>query len=777
MKMLKFFLLMLLASQGFFVHAQNYTQTVRGRILDGDSKIPVIGANIVIENSDPLQGGSTDPDGYFVINNVAIGKVNLIISAIAYETQYLSNIVVESGKESFVDVEMIESFETLEAVTVVAEQNEEEPLNNMALISSKTFTVEETSRYAGALNDPARMVSAFAGVNNDGAGDNDIIVRGNSPRGVLWRLEGIEIPNPNHFANEGSTGGPVNSLNGSMLANSDFFSGAFTPEYGNALSGVFDTRFRTGNKEKHENIFSFGVLGVDLTSEGPFKEGYNGSYLANYRYSSIAILDALGVLDFDGIPKYQDASFKLYLPTEKSGYFTLFGLYGDSGIDFVEEDEETGNEVSKGSAKAGLSATGLKHNYIFNDKTYLQSYVMLSSSRNEYEESIINDEKDAFFKAYDEKFTNRTLRVSTSINRKISQKNNIKTGIILSSIGYDILAKENPNGTGEQTMLNQNGNMGLAQVYTSWKYRILENLTMVSGLHYTHLFLDNQFSLDPRLGVKWQFTPEQNLTLGLGLHSKVENASIYLFSADESGISNEDLELSKAMHFVVGYGYRWNNVYFKSELYYQHLFDVPVEAATNSNFSLLNNSSGLVYKRLNNEGTGKNYGIELTVERYYKNNYYYMVTGSFYESRYTAADGIERGTRFNGNYSGNIVFGKEFQLKSAKNNKTLAVNMKTSLIGGNRYTAIDLEASNLKREAVYDENNPFGMKGDDIFFVNMGVSYRVNRKKTTHEFKIDIQNVTNQGAVINEYYNSATRGLETQTQLPFIPNIMYQVKF
>ena len=132
--------------------------------------------------------------------------------------------------------------------------------------------MKKRKRYAGAIDDPARMVSAFAGVNGNAEGDNDIVVRGNSPRGILWRLEGVEIPNPNHFASEGATGGPINALNSNMLGNSDFYTGAFAPEYGNALSGVFDMKLRNGNNEQREYSATLSVLGTDLTAEGPFKE-------------------------------------------------------------------------------------------------------------------------------------------------------------------------------------------------------------------------------------------------------------------------------------------------------------------------------------------------------------------------------------------------------------------------------------------------------------------------------------------------------------------------
>ena len=759
--------------------AQDLTQTVRGRAIDNDSKLPMIGANIIIMDSDPFLGASADIDGYFVIENVPVGRVNIKVSAIGYETQVLSNIIVETGKEAFLDIKCVESFETLAEVTITATEEKNEVINKMAMVSGKTVTVEETGRYAGSLNDPARMVSAFAGVTGDPAGNNDIVVRGNSPRGILWRLEGIEIPNPNHFAGEGTTGGPVNTLNASMLANSDFFSGAFAPEYGNALSGVFDTRFRTGNNQKREYSFSIGVLGTDITMEGPFSKNYNGSYLVNYRYSTLELLDNAGIVDFGGVPQYQDGSFKVNLPTKSSGNFTVFGLFGKSAIhqELIEEESELVTE--KAVMKAGLSIMGVKHNYIINKKTYVQSFVSFSNTYNGMDQLWL-DGISTYYDAINNEFRENKYQVSTSLNKKINTRNTVNAGIIYTYMGYNMLAKDNLNNTYPVTRVDAKGNTGMMQLYSTWKYRLREDLTMVSGIHYTQLMLNDNYSLEPRLGLKWQLNTKQYLSLGLGMHSKIENLSVYMASdTDDSGsYMNKDLELTKAAHYVLGFGHRFTeNLFFKTEIYYQHLYDVPVENAPNSSFSMINESGVYSNVPLISSGTGTNYGAELTLERFYSNNFYYMVTTSLYQSKYSALDGIERNTRFNANYACNLVIGKEFKLPSKKKNKTLAVNIKTSLLGGNMYSPIDLESSINAGKTVYYSDKIFTEKADDVFYVNLGITYRVNRKKTTHEIKLDIQNLTNNEAIVAEYYNPQQEKIILVPQLSMIPNIMYIIKF
>ncbi|MFH2096542.1 MAG: TonB-dependent receptor [Bacteroidota bacterium] len=762
--------------------AQSAVQTIRGKVIDQDSKTPLPGANIIVAGSSPVLGSCSDADGIFRIGNVPVGRVNLKISSLGYEEKFITNILVGSGKEIVLTINLAESVENLNEVTVEARRNKSETINKLALVSARTFSVEETGRYAGTLNDPARMVSCFAGVANDPAGNNDIVVRGNSPRGILWRLEGVEIPNPNHFANEGSTGGPVNSLNPSMLSNSDFFSGAFPPEYGNALSGVFDIYFRPGNNEKMENSFSAGIIGIDFTTEGPFIKGYEGSYLLNYRYSSIDLLDKAGLLDFGGIPKYQDAAFKLMLPTEKFGRFSIFGQGGESHISQKDIDEEENITYSDGDFAALIGVTGINHSYIFNENSYLRTSLSASVSQNGYNEDL-RAKDGGMFNSINEKYREGKLRFAGTYNYKLSPKNNIQSGIILTRMSYSMLGEEDFTQTGTMhSLINESDYTGMAQAFTSWKFRLNKDITFVSGFHYTHFFLNGSYSLEPRAGLKWQFRPGQSFSLGYGIHSRPERISTYLVNVElpngTSGNLNRDLEMTKAAHYVAGYDRMLNeNLHLRAEVYYQQLYDIPVENDIHSGYSVSNVSEYFAYKELVNEGTGRNYGLELTLERFFANNFYYLLTTSLYDSKYTALDGVERNSRYNARYAGNVVAGKEFRVGKAGKNKTIGLNARITLIGGNMYTPIDMEASRDAGYTVPDHTRSWTMKGDDVFFMNIGITYRRERVNTTHELLFDIRNVTNNQAVIMEYYNARLDEIELAKQLPFIPNISYTIKF
>ncbi len=773
---LKIFLMIsLISSLGF----SQTTQTIRGRIVDLDSESPLLGATVKVIDSDPILGSVTDLDGNYRIENVPIGRVNLQVSFVGYEERTIPNVLVTSAKEAIVNLPLKESVVGLEEIVVVAKDNNGEVLNEMVLTSARTFSVEETQRYSGALNDPARMVASFAGVTGNAEGNNDIVVRGNSPKGIQWRLEGIEIPNPNHFANEGATGGPINALNSFMLDDSDFMSGAFAPEYGNALSGVFDMKYKKGNNQRREYTASANMLGLDFTAEGPFNKQYNGSYIANYRYSSLQLLSDIGIFDFGGIPKYQDISFNVFLPAGKDHFISTFGLGGVSSID-VDDELDDGTPTFRGRNSAHLGIFGVSDTYFINKNTFIRNTISYSNYGSKLDANL-PDGDGSFYNYENVDIQKSDIRLSSTYNLKINARHKVESGVILSSLNFNARANElNFELDVMENVLHDNDGTNTFQAYTSWKYRINEDLTFINGVHYLHFGLNGSSSLEPRFSMEWNFTERQAITAGFGIHSRIENVTTYLakqtWQDGSTKTPNKDLKPTKAAHFVLGYQYMLNPyTQFKVEAYYQRLYDVPVEETTY--FSLLNNYEGYVNRSLTNSGTGRNYGVELTLERYLNNGFYYLSTLSLYQSFYKAADGVERKTAFNGNYVANFLAGKEFQIGAPEKNKVFFVNTKMALIGGARYTPIDLQASRELGTEVRFEDRPFSMKGEDIFTLNLSAGIRKNKKKTTQEFKIDISNVTGNEGLVNQYYIEATGEIEESYQLPFLPNIIYSIKF
>ncbi|MEM9528147.1 MAG: carboxypeptidase-like regulatory domain-containing protein, partial [Bacteroidota bacterium] len=321
--------------------AQALTQQLRGKVIDAETRSTLIGVTVQVERlAADIRGTTTDLDGNFLLSDLPLGRGTLKVSYLGYETVSMA-LEITSAKEVVLEISMEEAITNLQTVKVSAVRRRGDARNEMAMISARSFSVEETDRYAGSRGEPARMATNFAGVQGSDDSRNDIVIRGNNPNGVIWRIDGITIPNPNHFGVAGTGGGPVTILNNKFLANSDFFTGAFPAEFGNGLAGAFDLRLRDGNNQQHERSFQFGFLGTDLLFEGPISKESGSSYLATFRYSTLGLFDFLGVqIGTDAVPQYYDGAFRLQFPLKNNAKLAIWGLGGDSNIDILPSEDE-----------------------------------------------------------------------------------------------------------------------------------------------------------------------------------------------------------------------------------------------------------------------------------------------------------------------------------------------------------------------------------------------------------------------------------------------------
>ena len=760
----------------FEIQAQMLKQTIRGAVMDKDSRMPLVGVTLVIEGYDPPLGVVTDLNGEFKFEQLNVGRYNIIVNYLGYEPKTIPNVILDAGKEVVLQIELTESVLELDEVVIKGKVHKADVLNKMSSVSARSFTIEETKRYAGSISDPARAAMSYAGVTGDPDGDNSIVIRGNSPRGLLWRVEGIEIPNPNHFAEEGATGGPISILNSTTLDNSDFFTGAFPAEYGNAYSGVFDINLRKGNNQKREYSFQAGFLGTDCSLEGPFSKDYSGSYLVNYRYSTLAILNLMGIkIAGDAVPKFQDLTYKIYLPANKFGTFTIFGIGGISNI------HEKGN-YSTNNFETGMGVTGLSHLFHLNENTYIKSTIVYTGSLNKWKYTEDDNSTDFYYEG-NEDFIYNTIRGTVSLSKKINAANTIKAGIIYSDLSFDLLNKEYSIDDEELvTNVDQSGRTGLWQGYMNWKFRPAEKLTINSGMHFMYFLLNDRYSVEPRIGLRWELNSKNIFSAGFGIHSKIETLTNYYgrHELDDGTyeMPNKNLDMARANHYVIGYENRLSkNLYLKLEAYYQDLYRVPVEDSDTSYVSALNYSWGYTSTPFVNEGTGKNYGIELTIERFFANRYYFLYTGSLYNSLYVAGDGIERSTAFNGNYVTNLLAGKEFPVGRKESGNTLNISVRGIWAGGRRYTPIDRIESETHKYTVRDWSKPLAAQYDDFIRFDLKVTYKRNRRATTRYWEIDIQNVTNRLNVAGDYWDREINDVNTWTQLGLVPVFNYRIEF
>ena len=781
--------------------AQQPSQTVRGKVFDNESNFPLIGAKVelyLLTDSVATYTTKTNSEGQFEILNVPVGKHRLDARYSMYDPKS-TTITVNSGKETVVQIAMSESFYEKEEVIVVA-RKKNEVINEMALISAQKFSVEETNRYAGSRFDPARMASNFAGVQGADDSRNDIVIRGNSPLGVVWKVEGIDIPNPSHFAISGSTGGPVSILNNKILGNSDFLMSAFPAQYGNSTSGVFDLKLRNGNNNKHEFTGQFGFLGTEFLAEGPLNKNKNSSYLIMGRYSTLSLFQQMHIqIGTDAVPVYGDLSFKFNWALKKGGSLSWFGIGGKSQIAIKISDQKTYSTELYGEGDRDqyfgtqMGVSGLIYKKTLSEKTFLSATLALSYEEQNAHHNILTRHLDSagvniivdsirpimgfYFK------TTKTSGFF-SINHKINKLHLLKAGINIDVYHFNQLDSVRKN----YQFVNRWDYIGTAmliQPFVQWKWRMKENMDFTAGIHSQYFTLSNSISpVEPRVGWKMRIGKDQSVFAGAGLHSQTQPMYTYTYHLQGTEtLHNKNMGFTKSIHTGIGYEKAFKNkLNIRTETYYQSLYNIPV-TVTPSSFSLINVGSGFARffpdSLLQNTGTGYNYGLEITIQKYFDKSFYFMFSGTLYDSKYKGSDGVLRNTSYNGNYIGNLLGGKEFKLNEKQ---VLSIGLKVTYAGGKRYGYPDIAKCINQQDIIFLDSAFNERQFKDYFRMDLKLNWKLNAKKATHEIGIDLLNIFNTKNLLSLAYapnlaNPSADPISQKQQLGRLPLFYYKIDF
>jgi hypothetical protein len=765
---------------------KNMAQNIRGIIIDSESGQTIPGVNIQIVDSNPLLGTVSDEKGEFVLHGIPVGRYTLKASFIGYETVTIPDVLVGSAREISLEIKLSEIAYKLDEIMVRPKTAKGTPLNEMATVSSRSFSLEEGKKYPATIDDPGRMALVYAGVSSADDASNEIVVRGNSPNGLMWRIEGVEVPSPNHFYEEGVSAGFVSMLSANMVSKSDFYTGAFPAEYGNASSGVFDIYLRHGNTRVREYSFQAGLLGTDFTLEGPFSKKYTGSYLVNYRYSTFGLIEKLGFkLRQSLIPQFQDLSFKFFFPANRAGTFSLWGLggKGDATVNAISEPSEWQNwdDRTTDVSITNMGVMGLNHILPFAGNSFLKTSVSLSGLKTINDIWYYDNELN-YIHDFGGKKINWSTKISSTLNTKFSSRLSLKTGLIYTFYDFDYFEKSYYLNT---EFINNKENSYYFQAFIQSKLKLTNRFAITPGVHYFYLGLNQNNSVEPRIGLSYSMDKNKTLALGFGMHCRMELLSTYLAKINVNGFYNEPnkyLDLSKALHYVISYDHYFNDDFHaKIEAYYQHLYRIPVLNKSPYAITPLNNEN--VYDTLVNKGYGRNVGIELTLEKFFTGGYFFLATGSVYDSKVKYLDNTWYNSRFNGNFITNIVGGKEFKI-GVRNSNFININGKLIWAGGRRATPIKSYQFNDLQDFALDYSKSYQRQSENYFRLDVGISYRMNQLRTAHILSIDIQNVTDRKNVLSMEYslNSKPAGgyyvTDNMTyQLGIIPVIKYRIEF
>jgi CarboxypepD_reg-like domain/TonB-dependent Receptor Plug Domain len=778
--------------------SQNLSQTIRGKVADAVSKSVLAGVQIIAyKDSVRITGVQTDSNGTYRLIHIPIGRIMLKAVFTGYQSATFKT-EATSAKETVLNFELEESAVKAETV-IIAASKRGEVNNDMAVVSARVFSVEETNRYAGSRGDPARMASNFAGVQGTDDSKNDVVIRGNSPMGLLWRLNGIDIPNPNHFAVAGNTGGPLSVLNNKTLENSEFYTGAFPAEYGNGNAGVFDLKMRNGNNEKHEFTGQFGFLGVELNAEGPLSRSAGSSYLLSYRYSALKLFEALHVkIGTDAVPAYQDAAFKFNFPGKDGSNISFFGIGGKSKIDILvstytkPSDDLYAERDRDQHFGTSMGVMGFSYTKPLNEKTFIKVVAAHSGAESHAHHILVFRDPaytvDSLVDQLGYEYIEQKSSLSVSLGRKISPKTSLKAGFLLNYYNFNFL-DSNRNRTTWQFEKRNNYQSGcaMAQGFLQYRFKPAEYVVFAAGLHLQYFGLNGSSSLEPRLGAKWDIGHNQSFGLGFGMQSQMQPTYIYFTGKTASGgavtCPNKTLGFTRSLHQVISYDVAFSaNLHVKTEAYYQYLYEAPVDIQASS-FSLLNQGSG--YDRffpgpLINKGTGTNVGTEITIEKFFSKDFFFMFTGSVFDSKYKGSDAVKRSTDYNGHFALNGLVTKEYKIGTGKNS-VLTFGTKITYAGGRRYTPADTLASAAAGEIVGIDSLRNTKRFKNYFRWDLKTGFRANRKKITHELGLDIVNILNTKNTLSLTYVPNPKNpldvVRENYQLGLLPLFYYKVDF
>lgn len=764
-------------------------QTVRGQVVDQVTGKGLPNMLVEVLNYTPRVATISGKDGSFELKNVPIGYQRIRANGYNYYDIVYTELVI-AGKQSVIEIKMEEEL-AIEIATIEAKRGgrirsaKMMTIDEMNIVSARPFNIEETSRYITGFGGPARAVTNYPGLLNTDDAQNYIVSRGYSPYGIQWMVEGVPIENPHHLATMGNTGAVFPLLNNNLLASSDFVNGAFSARYNNVYAGMFDINMRKGNNEQHEFSAQISVYGAEFIAEGPFKKK-GASYTIAVRAGLFEVLDRIGLnLGTSATPVYYDVNFKVDIPTKKAGHFSLFGIGGISSLAVLDDPLLEDAFVNAGTnyyINTGLGLVGLNHlKHFDNDVSIKTTLSYLFEDYKLQRDTIFPDSVPLSL------FTMRNIRqrvgFSSVVNKKINAQFVLRGGVsayvhFLSVKGDWVRRKELHSFADEVQVL--------ANAFVEARYKFSSSFAFVLGVQGMYWSLNkDSWAVEPRAALDFKIGKRHRLSLGYGWMSKIQSFAVsFLVRKQADGTydnSNRELGLNKSHQLALSYDASLAKFWgIKANAYVSYNTNLAVTQSTNS-FSMVNYGNYAVYPDstgLVNAGEALNYGVEVSIEKFFSKGFYGLLSTAYQRSIYQGSDKVWRSSAFDAQHVTSLVMGKEFKIGKKKLN-VIYGDFRFSMHGGLPYTPIDLEASKLAGKEVLIDDMAYSERLDLYKRIDVRIGARFNhpRKRLSHHIYVVVQNATMFRNDFDVKYNATTEEIIKTQQFGLIPNLFYQIFF
>ncbi|MEO8067874.1 MAG: TonB-dependent receptor [Flavobacteriales bacterium] len=754
------------------------TAILAGRVTDAASSLGLAQASVEVVIGDTSFTAISDSLGYFRLDGLPTGIVAVSGSMPGYGSAVENDVWLRSGKPEHVDLRLPREGKVLPEATV------HRTVTVYPAAGAYDLTVEKSLRYPATFFDPARLASAYPGVSATNDQANHFSVRGNSPNANAWLLEGVEIVSPNHTGNAGTpsdqptfSGGGTTMLSAQMLGNSHLYTGSVPVQFGNALGGVMDMRLRRGANDRPRFTAQAGLIGIDLSTEGPFAKGGKASYLINYRYSTLGLLGAMGVALGDEAITFQDLAFNVATPIGRRAWLNVFGMGGMSSNRF-DAKEETEREFDKDERnidyESNMGAAGLSSTVALGERAQWRTTVAWSEGEQERLEEMA------------QLSTGVVVRVDQTRlrERKVSGYTEVQ-GALGSLLTYTI------GGSAMEHTVDRIG-FSFRQENTAWLFRpfadlrvaVSERVSVSTGAAWSHFTFNGSSVLQPSIGVQCVVLRKAVVSLTAESRAQLPQMQLYSTGTAEAPV-NHDIGLSRSSELVAALSLPLGSgaTLLHIETFYQQLTDIPiadtrlVDDAGIGTYSMVNAWDEATFINLVDSGDARNVGVELALARRMQRNWFYQVNTTIYDATYVDANGVERNARWNGQYIANLVLGREWAKQREGSKRTWGASIRANTMGGQYATPIDVELSRDAHTTVYDLSQAYTDQLGSIFRMDVRVYLKREHRNRTGMWALDLLNATNAQNEAFKYFDVRKDEVVTKYQLGLIPNLSYRIEF